>query len=100
VRRAPTAGAVETATDDAYNAMRAAGVQFNVNGFDNLVQRIDADLQGQNVGAMTGSTTQRWLGNLQGRVGQAPTLDELGLVEKADPPDFCRGRLRAAQLVA
>jgi hypothetical protein len=94
VRRAPTAGAVETATDDAYNAMRAADVQFNVNGFDNLVQRIDADLQGQNVGAMTGSTTQRWLGNLQGRVGQAPTLDELDTIRRdiqSDIRDLQRG---------
>lgn len=77
VASAPTRETVAANADAAYGAMRNAGVRFNANSFDNLLQTIDADLQGQNIGAMPGSDAGRWLNLLMGRQGQAPTMDEL-----------------------
>lgn len=77
VASAPTREAVGAGTDAAYDAMRTAGVRFNANSFDNLIQTVDADLLGQNLASIPNSGAARWLGILQGRQGQAPTMDEL-----------------------
>lgn len=77
VASAPTREALGTATDAAFDTMRSAGVRFNSNSFDNLLQTIDAELQGANVAAIPGSGAGRWLGILNSRQGQAPTMDEL-----------------------
>lgn len=82
VNSAPTREALGVSADAAYDTMRAAGVRFNANGFENLLQRIDADLQGQNLGAMTGSATERWHRELMSRIGQAPTLEEIDLIRR------------------
>lgn len=84
VRRAPTNEALRTGTDAAYGAMRGAGVRFSGNSFDNIINTIDADLQGQNLAQLgPGSATQRYLNWLHSQTGQAPTMDAVDQLRRS-----------------
>lgn len=86
---------LRTAKNAAYKSADQAGVQFQPQAFDQLVQDISARAAADNINPLIHPKASAMLGEIQSRSGQAPTLTELDQLRQAVSRDVASSTDRA-----
>jgi hypothetical protein len=79
----PTLPEIEALTDDAYNQLRAAGIKYDANAYDNLINEIRTDLHKTGKRAITSPRAHGFIDELNQYRGGSPDFSDLDSIRQA-----------------